>query len=600
MEFELKRKAYGWKDFLIIPFTCDALSTVALSIQKFMTAFAAVFQVIILANFVDTSRLALETNSSWKLPIFWFILLVLCVGWRRISFVVGKVFINRLRVNATAKAGMAITDKLSRLRYSEIENEQSWNLIKRVCKNPENQVRLMLQRTLNLALYIIRIFGVLYIIFINVWWIGMLTALMCIPLILISLKSGQKNYKSKKLAVEYERRYQYLGEVLSGRASVNERTLFEFSRIINEEWKKQYEKARKIKLNANKVMTRSVRGGSAIVTIFSSAISVVLLFPTAEGRISIGMCVALVTGMYDLVNMVGVELVKAVSQLSQCREYLKDLSEFSKLQECDGGDALPQKAIPLFETLEFKNVSFSYPGTDVPILRNCSFTITNGKHYAFVGANGSGKTTITKLITMLYDNYEGEIFVNGKELRLYLSEEIKVLFCGVYQDFAKYSISVEDNVLLGAIATEKEPNMAERIKSALTQVGLWEYVQTMPLGLKTPLGKILDGGVELSGGQWQKLAMARAIISRAPVLILDEPTAALDPLSESKLYEEFAEICKGKTSLFISHRLGSTKLADVIFVLENGHIAEQGSHDALMRLDGVYAKMYNMQRSWYK
>lgn len=142
--------------------------------------------------------------------------------------------------------------------------------------------------------------------------------------------------------------------------------------------------------------------------------------------------------------------------------------------------------------------------------------------------------------------------------------------------------------------------MAEKLTFVLEQVGLLEYVQKLPMGVKTPLGKVLEGGIELSGGQWQRLSMARAIISSAPVLILDEPTAALDPLNESKLYQEFAEICQGKTSLFISHRLGSTKLASTIFVLKDGYVAEEGSHEALMQIGGSYAHMYNMQRSWYK
>lgn len=600
MQFQLKKKTYDWKDFLMIPFMCDGISTIALGIQKILTALAAVFQVVVLSNFVNTCTLALENKGTWRQPVLWFILLTICVGWRRISFVAGKIFINRLRVNAAAQTGVAFVDKLSRLKYSEIENEQSWNLIKRVCKNPENQVRLMLQRTFNLVLYVIRIAGVLAIIFVNVWWMGIITTLMCVPLVWISLKSGEKNYRSQKNATEYERRYQYLGEILSGRAAVNERTLFGFSDAVNEEWKREYEEARKIKWKANRFMVRSVRGGSATVTVFSAVISILLLFPTAQGDMSIGMCVALISGMYDLANMVGVELTKAVSQLSQCREYLKDLSDFVNLKECDGGDSLPQTDGAAFEKLEFQNVTFSYPGTEEPILKNCSFTIKSGEHYAFVGANGAGKTTIIKLLTRLYDNYEGEIRINGKELRSYSEAEIKAMFCGVYQDFAKYAISVEDNILLGAIGTEPKADAAETVTSVLKQVGLLEHVQKLPMGIKTPLGKISEGGVELSGGQWQRLAMARAMISSAPVLILDEPTAALDPLSESRLYEEFGEICQGKTSLFISHRLGSTKLADTIFVLEHGYVAEEGSHEALMQLGGSYAQMYNTQRSWYK
>ncbi|OYP27663.1 hypothetical protein CG709_07145, partial [Lachnotalea glycerini] len=212
---------------------------------------------------------------------------------------VGKIFISYLRIMAIVQFGKALTDKCSKLHYSLIEKEDSWNLINRVCKKPEEQVRLMAQRTFNLMLYIIRIFGVLYIVFTNVWWIGVLTGISCIPLIFLSLKSGEKNYNSTKRVADYERRYQYLGDVLSGREAVNERALFGFSEKINEEWFCQYEEARKIKLRANIQMASSIRGGSAAITFLSWLIIIALIFPTTEGKISYGMFVALATGMYD-------------------------------------------------------------------------------------------------------------------------------------------------------------------------------------------------------------------------------------------------------------------------------------------------------------
>lgn len=596
----LEKKVYSWKDLIIIPFMCDSFSTIMLAVQKLLTAFVAVVQVVILAIFLDSMALTLGEGTGQTNLILWFVLLSVCIGWRRVSFLVGKFFICRLRVNAAVQMGQAFMDKLSQLPYSLLENEDSWDLIERVCKNPEQQVRLMLQRTLNLILYIMRISGVLYIVFVNVWWVGVLAALMVGPLLIFAIKSGERGYNSQKKATAHERRYQYLGDILSGRESASERVLFSFSDSINKEWEHQYEKTRKIKLIATKTVVCTVKGGSAAVVFFSSLIAVFLLFPLVKGTISIGMYIALVTGMYDLVNMVGFELVKTVSQLSQCKEYLKDLTEFSNLDEVKGVNALSQKVSISFEMLEFRNVTFSYPGTLTPILKNCNFTIKKGEHYAFVGANGTGKTTITKLLMQLYDNYEGNILVNGRELRTYTFNEIKTLFCGVYQDFSKYYISLADNVLLGNLAIKRDDEVEGRVRSALYQVGLWEEVQELPLGIYTPLGKILEGGVDLSEGQWQKLAMSRAIVSTAPIIILDEPTAALDPVSECELYERFSVICKNKTSIFISQRLGSTKLADKIFVLDDGCVVEEGTYEELLARNGLYAEMYNSQKGWYE
>ncbi len=598
-EFRLKHKVYKWYDLLCIPFSCSPLSTTAIGVQKLLTALAAVLQVIVLANFVDSVNENLNSAGTLSDSIVWFVLLVICVGWRRISFMVGRIFFVKLKILANVQLGKALTDKRSKLQYYLIEDEESWNLINRVCKDPDDQVRLMAQRTFNLMLYIIRIVGVLYIVFVNVWWIGILTGISCVPLLYLSLKSGENNYNRKKEVAHYERRYQYYGDVLSGRDAVNERALFNYTEKMNHQWFDLYEEARKIKLRANIQMTASIRLGSAAMTVLSSAIVVVLIVPTARGDISSGMFVALATGMYDLVNMVGVELVKAVSQLSQCREYLRDLSVFAAMDKVKDVDSLPEINEFDLRDVEFRNVSFKYPGTTRDILKNISFKIENNCHYAFVGTNGAGKTTITKLMTGLYDQYKGEILINGKELRSYSQAQIKSFFSGVYQDFAKYSISVKDNVLVGAVHQMEQPDKEQYVNTALKRVGLYEKVMSLPAGIETPLGKISEGGVDFSGGQWQKLAMARAIINPAPILILDEPTAALDPVSESDMYEEFGQIGQGKTTIFISHRLGSTKLADKIFVLDSGSIVETGSHEELLHKNKLYANMYESQRGWY-
>jgi ATP-binding cassette subfamily B protein len=283
--------------------------------QKGLTGISAVIQVPIVAKFIDTAILSVQGEASFSSVLPWFILLVLCVGWRRISYIVGRIFSSRLQINAAAKMGMALTDKRSRLHYNHIENPDTWNLINRVCTKMDRNVSLMIQRTYNLMMYIIRIFGVLFIVFTQVWWVGILIGAFCVPLIFVSLKSGEKNYKSTKKAAKFDRHHQYLAEVLSGREAADERALFGYSEHVNKTWYEQYEASRKINLEANIKMTTSVRGGSIITTFLSSVITVVLIFPTANGRISVGMFIALATSMYDLVNMVGLEMTKAVSQL---------------------------------------------------------------------------------------------------------------------------------------------------------------------------------------------------------------------------------------------------------------------------------------------
>ena len=174
------------------------------------------------------------------------------------------------------------------------------------------------------------------------------------------------------------------------------------------------------------------------------------------------------------------------------------------------------------------------------------------------------------------------------------------MFSGVYQDFAQYSISVADNMQLGSVWQMGTPEANQKMRQIAKKLDLQEEIESLPKQYDTQLGRLTPESVDLSGGQWQRLAMARSLMSTAPIQILDEPTAALDPISESRLYEQFGEISQGRTTIFISHRLGSTRLADEIFVLKDGGVLEAGTHQELMTQQGLYAKMYESQRSWYQ
>ncbi|TCT17188.1 ATP-binding cassette subfamily B protein [Natranaerovirga pectinivora] len=600
MKFKLKAQVYNWKHFIIIPYQCDPIGTIALGIQKLCTALTNVFQVLVIAKFIDSAILVAqgELTSTEVLP--WLALLMALVGWKRVSFNIGKYFVKKIQIRVEEQLSKEFTDKRARMVYSQVENPETWDLVNRVCKNIEIHVSEMLQRTFNFMLYLIRITGVLLIIFTQIWWVGILITLLTIPLIPISLKGGKTAYTATKSAAQYDRRYQYISEVLSGREAADERTLFAFTNHLNQYWHEQFEQSRIINLKAEIRRSLNMYGGSAITNILSSVIILALIFPTVSGELSQGMFIAIATAVYDLIKLMGEEMTRVVSQLSKYNEYIKEFTILANIEEVEGVTDLPTTEQQVFKTLEFKNVSFKYPGTDTYILKDMNMVLENGIHYAFVGANGAGKTTVTKLITGLYTNFEGEILINEKSIKAYKQKELKAMFSGIYQDFAKYHISAEENILIGNINSLNNNDSKEKMIHITKDLDIYEALSSLPKGFQTPLGKLDEESVDLSGGQWQRIAMSRALMSPAPVKILDEPTAALDPISESKLYEEFEKISKGKTSIFISHRLGSTKIADKIFVLEKGRIAEEGSHKKLIDQKGIYYTMFESQRSWYQ
>lgn len=262
------------------------------------------------------------------------------------------------------------------------------------------------------------------------------------------------------------------------------------------------------------------------------------------------MFISLINALFSLSGSLSWGLANRMESLAWSREYLKDLNSFASLSEQEGACSLPMAEEP-FRQLEFRHVTFRYPGSDVTILKDLSFVIERGKHYSFVGINGAGKTTITKLMTGLYPQYEGEILLNGRELRTYSLAQVKAYFCSVFQDFAHYSLTFRENISLGdTAALETGPIPEERLDKAVGLAGLTPAAENLPKGYDSPLGKLLEDGVDLSGGEWQRVAMARTILSPAEVKILDEPTAALDPLAESEVYENFQQISEGKTTLF--------------------------------------------------
>lgn len=244
--------------------------------------------------------------------------------------------------------------------------------------------------------------------------------------------------------------------------------------------------------------------------------------------------------------------------------------------------------------IEFRNVSFQYPGTDVWALRHVSMKFQVGSRLAVAGRNGSGKTTFIKLLCRLYDPTEGQILLNGIDIRKYRYDDYINIFSVVFQDFQLFSMPLGQNI------AGKTKYDRTKVIDCLKKAGFAERLETMPDGLNTCLYKELEKeGVEISGGEAQKIAIARALYKDAPFIILDEPTAALDPLAEAEIYENFNELVGDKTAIYISHRMSSCKFCDKIVVLEQGEIAETGNHEELMERQGSYYALYHAQAQYY-
>ena len=549
------------------------------------------------ANFVDTAIAVLNGSRPHDYIYLPLILLLAALAVVTTCGAFEQLVSSRISLNLQRKFKPAIVNVHAALDYKHIERAESWELISRVSRDPVKSLMDGFGGITQMTQLIISVVSVLVLIIAQVWWAALIIISFSTPMFWLSMIAGKKNYQAGRDAEKFNRRTEYLDEVLTGRDAVNERTLFGYGNYVNERWQEQYKAGRLLQLKVRAKMFLITKGSSMILALIAMLIALTLINPVISGDLSAGMFIGIVTAVFGMINALGWQMSNSLEQISRLSEYMKDLSAFCNLSKTAGSQDLPE-AEPLdFKSLEFRNVRFKYPGSEAYILDGISFTITKGRSYAFVGKNGAGKTTLIRLLTALYTEYEGEIFINGRELRSYPLKTIKAAFSVVYQDFAKYYVSLKDNIELGDIAGKQTDSHTLDIAAL---AGLEELIIELKNGMDTHLGKIKDGGQDLSGGQWQRVAIARSLISRSPVKILDEPSSALDPLSESRLYEEFEKLMKDKTTVFISHRLGSTKLADEILVIDEGRIAERGTHNELMEVKGQYAEMFEAQRSWYQ
>jgi ATP-binding cassette subfamily B protein len=336
---------------------------------------------------------------------------------------------------------------------------------------------------------------------------------------------------------------------------------------------------------------------SVIATMGYYSAYVIVIWRTLAGAFSIGTWY-LLTGAILQASANIQQIFSTLSGIADQALFLTDLLAFFQMQPTirSKPNALPAPR-PILGGFEFRGVSFSYPGSPRLILNRLNFHLRPRERVALIGENGQGKTTIVKLITRLYDPTEGQILLDGIDLREYTLEDLYREIGVIFQDFVRYEMTARENIAVGQIEELDNLGVLETAsrKSLADQV-----VAKLPLHYEQMLGRRFDGGVDLSGGEWQKIALARAYLRDAQLLILDEPTAALDARSEFEVFHRFAELTAGKMALFISHRFSTVRMADRIVVLENGNIAEEGSHDQLARIGGRYAEMFEMQAASYR
>lgn len=534
-----------------------------------------------------------ETDYSklWKFVALEFGLVVLSDLVSRAISLTDGILGDQYNINSSVK----IIKKTNEIDISLLENSEFYDKLDRARTQTAGRVDLM-SNVLGQAQTTISIISlVIGLIYFEPYLI-LLLVLSIIPSFINEVRFSQQQYSLARSWTSERRELDYLRFIGANDKTAKEIKLFGLTDFLVERFQNLATKY--FNLNKTLVVKRSSYGFlfNVLGSISYYAAYVFIIYRVLSGTITLGELTFLSGSFNRLMNNLR-DFFSKFTRISESSLYLKDYFDYLDIKSETTNEEevkLPEKIKIGFE---FKNVYFAYPESDNQILKDISFTIKAGEKVAFVGQNGAGKTTLTKLLLRFYEPTSGEILLDGININRYNKAAYQEYFGVLFQDFYKYEFTVKENIAIGKI---DEINNQKRIEAAAQLSLANEVVSDLKYGYDQQLGKRFVKGQELSGGQWQKIALARAYMKNAEVMILDEPTSALDAKAESEVFERFIELIKDKTSVIISHRFSTVRQADRILVLEEGKILESGTHQELMKNNKLYAQLFTLQAEGYQ
>lgn len=503
---------------------------------------------------------------------------------------------------------LAILEKAQKLELSFFENTEFYDKLTRARREASSRPVALVADCFQLAQNAVTLFG--YSVFLTAFsgWIPPLLFLATLPATVAEMHYSKLTFRLRNWRSPDTRRLLYLEHVLANDEHAKEVKLFDIGGVLLERYRTLadtfYREDKRLAVRrAGISQVLSLLGALAFYGAYAW-----MGYEAARGQLTVGDLTLYVLSLrqgqqafQSVLSYIG-SIYEHNLYMSNLFDYLAITGEESgrpalALSDGAGQANASREASPATE-IRFEDVGFRYPGATAWALRHVNLTIAPGEGLALVGQNGAGKTTFVKLLTRLYEPTEGRILLGGRDLREYDLAELRKRFAVIFQDFNQYQFRVRENVGLGSVEHLED---LTRVARAVERGGANELVQSLPKGLEQPLGHWFEKGSELSGGQWQKLALARAFMrEEADILILDEPTAALDAEAEHAVFEYFRELSRGRTSIIISHRFPTVRMADRIIVIEHGQIIESGPHDALLAQRGRYAQWFELQAEGYR
>lgn len=569
------------------------LQAVLVILGLYIPGFFGGLQIILVQRLVDFSVVFVQTGNGLNDVIIAGVMLVLMlflwVFLQRIASYEGKVMETRV----VRRMAPELIDKLENLEYSSFEDKGAQEVLQRLDHKSLQMFIKCFMKTVVTTQTIVSIFFMLCVYCTISVWIGVGLFVITVPMVALKFSSSSKLEEIYRNSTDDKRKMTDLKLLLKNKHAMYEMKIFQSQPFLSEKWEEY----------SNKIVTETKKAGKKLLVmdIMSRILSflyyvfivVTLSYTLFYHTITIGQFTAALSSISSITDKMNnsiwqvADMIKHALDLEFYREFLamKTRSDKRNVTELSHHD------------IAFENVSFTYPGTNKEVLRNVTFCIKKGERVAFVGENGAGKSTIIKLLCGLYEPTKGRVMIGGVNVRDLSDSLRRQILSVVFQDFQSYELTLRENVAFGSIKWLKED---EALMDALILADAEDLADTNEGGLDRNLGHLEPDGKDLSKGQWQRIAMARAFLSDSDYVILDEPTASLDPIAESHMYENYCHIFAKKGTIMISHRLASAKMAQRILVLDGGRIVQSGNHEELMEQEGLYRTMYLAQSSFYK
>lgn len=535
-----------------------------------------------------------DNEHSWAVVWPWIGVLILAHLLQQ-SFVINsyKDYLYQQRLEKALDE--PVLEKMSRIPLKYFEEPDTHDLFARTL-NPSARVQMICEEIIHtMGSWLQMIFLVIYLgtIF---WWIGPLFIVLSLIISRFDTSLGARYQEINREFSVPEREKGYLGNLMTDRKGAMEFKLFDLGPHFIDRWKKWFAFIQNglAKYDLKMLMPVSFLSLLEGLTIFGAIL--LLVWQIREIGGDVALFTSSVVALMSFITATG-RISFNARNLGEGNAYLSEVREMLDLPEREVQEGDKSFPTPMEVGIRFENVSFSYHENGKPVIDNVSLHIKPGEKIALVGANGSGKSTLMKLMLGLYEPDSGNIFIDGTNIKEIDPKSLRKETSVVFQDFGRYSLSIRENIGLGQI---EKLNDERAIKEAAILGDADSFIDVLPNQYETPLGRLEENGHEPSGGQWQKIAVSRSLLSEAQVLVFDEPASALDPIAEVKLYNQISRVLEGQTSVLVTHRLGSVHTCDRIIVLDHGKVIETGTHQELMNQGEVYAEMYASQADWYR